>query len=157
MLNNISWATFFIAIGITATLYYLTIGLLFFRKELQNILSGKQALIIPLTAKMKTTTKAVTDQRSNPQYTTTDASTAQNMPDLDQLEKIINEIRYEVIPKAGDHPTKAKLAILFSNYLSGLNGNLPMTLKNNISALCIKEAAEQCNIVFEEQELQQLW
>lgn len=157
MFSNITWETFFITIGIGATLYYLTIGLLFFRKELQNILSGKKALIISLTPKKEATTKAITEQRFTQQPATPDPSAEQFMPDLDQLETIIHEVRYEVIPKAGSHPTKAKLAILFSNYLSGLSGNLPITLKNNINQLCVKEAAEQCSIVFEEQELQQLW
>jgi hypothetical protein len=156
MFNSISWGTFFTCMGVATLLYYLSISLLFFRQEIQDLLAGKKQLFI--TPPAKAPAPGIAGKELTPQTHSTAASAdARYMPDIDQLEKIINELRYEVIPKAGGHATKEKLAVLFHNYLSTLGGNMPVPFKNSINQLMIKEAAEQCGLSFQEQELQQLW
>ena len=151
MFSRISWSTFISYTALTIAAYYLIIFLLFYRKRFKTVFTGygKTGL------KTAIPEKQVTIPQSGQQVV--ESREDQYMPGIDQLEKIINELRYEVIPKAGKSPTKAKLAILFQNYMATLNGNLPVTFKNSIVRLMIKEATEQCGVSFQEEELHQLW
>ncbi|MHB8207648.1 hypothetical protein [Mucilaginibacter sp.] len=157
MLSNISWGDFITYVAIATVLYYITIGFLYYRPEIKSLLAGKPKGFGFTVAKGKESGKPVQDVKIPQNQTTIIEGKNYNLPDNNDLNNILNEIRYEIIPKAGSHPTKAKLATVFQYYLETLNGNLPVPFKNDINQLIVKIAIEQCGISFTEEEVQQLW
>ncbi|EHQ24291.1 hypothetical protein [Mucilaginibacter paludis] len=155
MFSNITWGTYWSYTAAATALYYVSLGLVFYRHDLQNLATGKRKLYLFRGAKQPSQENAFQTNASAPGPVKVSANSTL-APDLDQVSQLINELRYEVIPKAGKHATKEKLTVLFSNYLSGIKGNLPVELKNSILQLMAKEAAEQCGVNFSTEELQQL-
>lgn len=153
MFSSISWSTYFTYAGIATALYYAIIGLVFYRQQLQSLLSAKPKITLPNTGRPPVRDANAAQKTAQ----VNEVHDHQVLPDIDQLEKIIHELRHEVIPKAGAQPTKAKLAVVFQNYLSTIDGNLPVLFKNNINQLMTREAAEQCGVHFSAEEIQQLW
>ncbi|RKR80692.1 hypothetical protein BDD43_0824 [Mucilaginibacter gracilis] len=150
MLNSISWGTFFTWVALATVVYYVAIGLLFYRTEIRGLLSGNVNNLMVKRQNQPGAGIAATNEKSQ-------QPGAEDRGEARQLENILNEVRYEIIPKAGEHPTKAKLAIVFQHYFQTLKGNYSETFRISVIQLMAGEAVAQCGISFEEEELNQLW
>ncbi|MBS1525316.1 MAG: hypothetical protein JST19_06695 [Bacteroidetes bacterium] len=153
MLSNISWNTYFLFIATLTISYYIIIALLFYRETIQRLVTRNASAgdETNTSSRIIQLTQPQTEDVPQPHSLTNDAE------DLDTIERIVNEIRYEVILKAGSHVTKEKLLVVFKNYLGTISGNFPMTFKNSITSLLIKEAVEQCHISFTKEEIEAIW
>ena len=150
MLSKISWQQFAFAVIVLLFIYYLFIGLTLYRKQLPG-------LIERLRKGSPRTKSGITGTELH--IAARPADNDVELPtDIVRVERIINEVRYEILPKAGSHATKEKLLIVFKNYLSGFsNDNLPIPFKTGINQLIVKEVATQCNVLLDPEEIAALW
>ncbi len=147
MLSKISWQQFTLAVLILLVLYYLFIGLTLYRKQLPRLFKR-------FTDPPQKQPSAAKDRAQTPV-----ADDSVDMPtDIVLVERIINEVRYEILPKAGAHATRDKLLVVFGNYLSALGkDNLPVPFKAAINQHIAKETAAQCNVYLDPAEIAALW
>lgn len=134
MLSKISWGQFALAVVVILLLYYLFIGFSLYRQKLKDFLQRKPTITHPPAVPV-------------------------DIPgDLVLIERIINEVRYEILPKAGEHATKDKLLVIFKNYLSGFSGqNMPVAFRTAINQMLTKETAAACNVLIDPSEIATLW
>ncbi|WP_413670104.1 hypothetical protein ACEN9X_09285 [Mucilaginibacter sp. Mucisp86] len=143
MLSKISWGQFALAVVVVLLLYYLVIGISLYRDKIRELLQKRPAQ------------PRATDRETQPKPKQAEIDIPS---DLVLIERMINEVRYEILPKAGEHATKDKLLIVFKNYLSGFSGqNLPTPFKTGINQLIAKEAASQCDVFIDPAEIAELW
>lgn len=149
MLSRISWQHFAFAVIVLLFIYYLFIGLTLYRKQLPGLIERLRKGNPRTKADVTNTELHIAAHRNDDIELPTD---------IVRVERIINEVRYEILPKAGSHATKEKLLIVFKNYLSGFSeDNLPIPFKTGISQLIVKEVATQCNVLFDPSEIAALW
>ncbi|MCJ8208103.1 hypothetical protein MUY27_00190 [Mucilaginibacter sp. RS28] len=144
MLSKISWGQFGLSAAILLLLYYLFIGLTVYRKKIRDFMRKRPAQ--PQVA------------FTNPAPGPVPPPTADMPTDIVLMEQIQQELRYDLLPRAGSHATKDKLLVLFRQYLSGLNTqNLALPFKTAVNQLMAKEALQQCNIFIDPAEIAALW
>lgn len=138
MLSNVSWSEYLVGMGLLLTAYYLFVTLKYYRQELKEIISGK----FP---------KGKIRQPNNfPEGSMLDSS-------FEELEMVVNDLRYSVFEKAGKGADKQllfdQLKARLVNY-QGLNKSAYRVAINNF---IMQHAKEICGVVFSEEELDEGW
>jgi len=135
MLNKVSWSEYAGVIVILLIIYYLYIGARYYRHEIKTLLSGK----LP-----KTMRKDNAAQKSEG---------LSNDPSFDELETVVNDLRYSVLDKAGNPADKAELLGKIKQRLANYSGLRKPAYRVAINNYILTNAKELCGVVFSESEL----
>jgi len=141
MLSNVSWSEYLAAVVILLVLYYVIIGLKYYRKEITSLLSGK----LP---NKDNTSKNVLKSPEGRQ---------QDAPSFDELEAVVNDLRYSILDKAGNPAIKAELLGQLKQRLASYAGLRRPAYRVAINNYIITHAKEICGVVFSESELEAAW
>ncbi len=141
MLSSVTWGEFMVTVIVVIILYYLFIGFRYYREEIKSLLSGRLSKANPQKEQQQT----IPDD-------------AQDNDDLfDELETVVNDLRYEVLDKAGKKTSKQELLEQLKNQLRGYSGLQRPAYRTAINNYIIMHAKEICGIDFSEWELNNAW
>lgn len=136
MLSNVSWSEYLIGVGLLLAAYYLFVILKYYRQELKVIVSGKF--------------KKPKEPENFPEGFMQESS-------FDELEMVVNDLRYAILEKAGRGADKQilfdQLKVRLANY-KGLHKPAYSIAINNF---IMQHAREICGVVFSEEELNDGW
>lgn len=136
MLSNVSWSEYLVGVGLLVAAYYVFVIFKYYRQELKEIGSGK-------FAKRK-------EPECFPEGFMQESS-------FDELEMVVNELRYTILEKAG---TGADKQILFDQLkvrLANYKGLHKPAYRAAINNFIRQHAKEICGVVFSEEELNDGW
>lgn len=137
MLEQITWSTYWTAVIILLLLYYLMIGVLYFRGDLP-------ILIRKLNRKrMSGGSKAGEDS-------------APASPGIETLQEKVQQIN-SIFKDAGGQADKQALLGEIGRVLTGFEGLERPAFKAALSNHIIREAEEQCGVDLTESELERTW
>jgi hypothetical protein len=142
MLSNVSWGEFIEVVVILLVLYYLFIGVKYYREEIKSLLSGK----------LRKKDKAAVQQPGQ-----ANGKSSTNDPAFDELEAVVNDLRYGVFERAGKSVSKKELLEQLQERLSKYSNLRIPGYKVAINNYIIIHAEEICGIVFSEHELNSAW
>ncbi len=134
MLSNVSWEEYLAAVGTLLLLYYLVIGIRYYRKEIKNLLKGK--------------IKTGDNTRSE--------KSAEEIS-FEELEAVVFDLRYAVLDKAGKNTSKPELLRQLAGRLEHYAGLRKPAYRAAINNAIIQHAKDSCGIVFTEEELNEAW
>lgn len=140
MFNNVSWGVYLGAMVILAAVYYLLIGPRFFRDELKGILNGKLF-------------KRKVEEENGP----ADDPGAYDTSSMDELEAVVNDLRYAVLEKTGKPADKGELLDQLKNRLAGYEGLNKPAFRVAINNYIIQYAKDICGVTYSEHELNSAW
>jgi len=143
MLSNVSWGEYLTALVILVIVYYFFVGSKYHQKEIKSFLSGK------LPKKNKTASGNGQDKPTG-ENAMTDAS-------FDELEAVVNDLRYAVFERAGRSVGKQELLNILKQRLAKYEGLQRLAYRVAINNAIIANAKEVCGIVFSEYELNSAW
>ena len=133
MLSNVSWGQYLAGAAILLLVYYLFYILKYHGKDLKNKFSGKGRL-----------NKSVTPKGSEENS-------------IEELEMVVNDLRYAVFDKAGPGADKEQLLHRLQVRLSDYEGLKKPAYRVAINNSCIKQAKEICGVAISEEELNAAW
>lgn len=139
MLNKVSWSEYAGVIVILLIIYYLYIGARYYRHEIKALLSGKLPKIM-----RKDNAAQKTERLSND-------------PSFDELEAVVNDLRYSVLDKAANPADKAELLGKIKQRLTNYSGLRKPAYRVAINNYILTNAKELCGVVFSESELNAAW
>lgn len=134
MLSNVSWTEYLAAVGALLILYYLVIGIRYYRKEIKNLLKGR----------MKTGHTAGVEKMAEE-------------ISFEELEAVVFDLRYAVLDKAGKNTTKPELLKQLAGRLENYAGLRKPAYRAAINNAIIQHAKDSCGIMFTEEELNEAW
>jgi hypothetical protein len=148
MLKNISWTNYEIFILITLVVYYITIGCLYYRDKIKQVLSGQSNLFLRLSNSKRA------NGNHNSSLTVTPVA-------KDDLQRVIREYTHQikdVLKQAADENI-IKQEIIYS--LQQLAGRYSI-IKNSpfrsfITNYILIECENYCSIHLDEDELNRIW
>jgi hypothetical protein len=154
MFKEISWQLYGTCLIIAVIGYYLVIGWLYFRKERTRLFAKKQT-----NNHDEEVTQAERQFNETIKQQPSEITLSENsfLVAFNELEKIINDIRYELLPKAGPHADKAQLITLLKSSLKNYQGLTVPAFRMTVNSYIIREAAAQCDVSFTAQELETAW
>ncbi|WP_192347862.1 hypothetical protein [Algoriphagus sp. Y33] len=138
MLEGITWKEYFAAVGILATVYYTVIAVMYYRKEIRALLSGRFRQ--PLEGK-----------REAEQETA-----AREKDPFEELEAVVAEL-HGILGRAGKGAGKAMLLEQMRPVLSSYTGLREPAYRVAVTNFIITHAEELCGAVFSEEELEEEW
>jgi len=130
MLESITWKTYLTVIIITACIYYAFVGLLYFRPKMKSIITGQQP-------------EAEED--------------FVDVGGIDELEKIMDDIRISILEQAGEEANKGALLQQFSQKLANYGGLRQPAYQLAVNNYLIQHAQMICGIEFTDEELTATW
>lgn len=133
MLGQISWSQYLTGIFILLFIYYIIIGLRFYRKELSALFSGRK--LDPKRAKEK----ELHDQT------------------FLELEMLTDEIRYRIFDKAGKEADKVQLLQQLKASVASFSGLSTPAFRYALNNFIIHYGKEKCGVTFSEEELDAEW
>jgi hypothetical protein len=142
MFKSITWSNYFTAVVILLALWYGIIILVYYRKEVFNLISGKYKL--PFKKKQQ---KAVTADEEEPEQEHT----------FEELEGIVTDIRHSILEVAGKQASKETLLSQLKSRLAFYGGLRQPAFRVAINNFIIQYAAEICGVAFSEDELNEAW
>lgn len=134
MLEQISWSTYFSVIATLAVIYYLLIILLYYRKDIADVVNGK------LSTKTEANGEAAAG-RSN---------------EVQNLEEIIAKIKGTLL-ESGAEAGKDELLTKLGQTLANFEGLQKPAFRVALTNYIIKQAKELCGVRFSEEELDSKW
>jgi hypothetical protein len=137
MLSNVSWSEYGEIIAVVLVIYYLIVGIGYFREELKKVLTGK----LPKTPNSKKTENS---------FKETDLS-------LEELEAVVQDLRYAIFDRAGKEVGKEELLNLLKGRLKGYAGLQRPAYRVAINNYIIANAKELCGVLFNKHELNSAW
>ena len=143
MLSNVSWSEFGAVLGVLLVLYYLFVGAKYYHKDIKDVLAGKAF------KKKESTPKNFPERFMN------DTPPADNS--IDELETIVNDLRYAVLDKGGKSVTKQELLNGLRNRLVSYEGIHKPPFRVAINNYIIRYAKEINGVMFSENELNSAW
>ncbi len=141
MFKSITWSNYFTAVVILLALWYGIIILVYYRKELFNLLNGKYQ--IPTRKKKQQTSEE--DIPEEGEHT------------FEELEGIVTDIRHSIFEKAGNNAGKAELLMQLKARLANYGGLRQPAFRVAINNFIIQHAESICGVVFSEDELNEVW
>jgi len=143
MLSKVSWGDYTVIMGILVVSYYFYIGIRYYKKEISSLLNGK------LQKKDKTI------QKEKPKNTFKDSALSEAA--FDELETVVNDLRFAVLEKAGKQVTKQELSDLLKRRLADYKGLKKPAFRVAINNYIITNSKEICGVVFSENDLNAVW
>lgn len=140
MFTTVSWKEYLLAIVIVLVVYYVCLGLKYYREEIKALLAGKFPKRI-----------ATGDNPYQPDLNGRDDS------EMDELEYITNDLRYAIFEKAGKQVGKSELLQLLEDRLADYNGLYKPAFRVAINNYIIQHAKEICGVTYHEHELNSAW
>ncbi len=135
MLSNVTWKEYLVALGVLLLLYYLLIGIKYYRKEIKNLLRGK---------------------RARPVFNIHSEQSSEEVS-LEELEAVVFDLRYAILEKAGKNTSRQELLRQLSERLANYTGLRKPAYRVAINNAVIRYAKENCGIEFSEEELNETW
>ncbi len=139
MLQNITWSGYLGGVAVLLVCYYLFIGAKYYREEIGKLLKGK----LPK--------RAGTEKET--------VSKGEQLPDasFDELEAVVNDLRYAVFEKAGKSVSKQELLASLQQRLATYTGLQKQAYRVAMNNFIISHAKDLCGVVFSESELNAAW
>lgn len=144
MLKGITWTDYFTAAAILAGAWYLVIGLIYYRRELRDLLRGKTK--IPFTTRSK---KMMEEPDDNEE--------ALPGSSFEELENTVTDIRHSILEEAGKEANKAALLRQLQNRLANYGGLRQPAFRIALNNFIIQHAENICGVSFSEEELEAAW
>lgn len=138
MLEGITWKEYFAAAGILATVYYTVIAIMYYRKEIRALFSGRFRQ--PLEGKREA--EQVTAARGKDPF--------------EELEAVVAEL-HGILGRAGKGAGKAILLEQMRPVLSSYTGLREPAYRVAVTNFIITHTEELCGAVFSEEELEEEW
>jgi hypothetical protein len=140
MLSNVTWGEYLVTLIVLIVLYYGYLGYRYYREEIKSFLSGKFSKV------------------KSPKDPPPSGNREQNNDELfDELETVVNDLRYGVLDKAGKKISKSELLDQLKDRLRQYSGLQRPAYRTAINNYIIMHAKEICGIDFIEQELNTAW
>lgn len=133
-LNNISWSQYLGAIGLASAVYYLIVGLRFYRQQIIARLRGGSSQA-----------QAEELQDDNP---------AGEL--MEDLESTVNDIAHRILVP-GKQATKEELLAQLTERVASFGGLRRPGYRYALNNYIIEKAGQNCGIEYTEQELEQAW
>jgi len=143
MLSKVSWGEYTIIMGILVVSYYFYIGVKYYRKEITALLNGK----------LKKNDQTVPNEKPKNSF----KDSAITEASFDELEAIVNDLRYAVFDKAGRQVSKTELLSLLQRRLANYEGLQKPAFRVAINNNIITNAKDICGVVLSEEELNAAW
>ena len=140
MLSNVTWSEY---LGVVVTIlifYYLFIAFKYYREDLKALWSGK----LSWGNYFKSKQRGATEDQTN--------STL-----FEELEDVVNDLKYAVLDKAGSQVSKPDLLDQLQQRLANYHGLGKPAYRVAINNFIIKHAQETCGVVYSEEELNSAW
>jgi len=141
MLSNVSWSEYVAVIVVLAILYYLVIGIKYFREEIKALFNGK---LKKSSQPAKKGSENLTNQKP------VDAS-------FEELQAVVNDLRYGILDRLGKQANKSHLITLLQDRLAKYEGLNRPAYRVAINNYIIQHAEEICGVAFSEDELNAAW
>lgn len=138
MLKAVSWKAFLIALVVLVTVYYLVLLLKYFRKEMKSFLSGKIKMH-GKTAQNRFKEKAIAETS------------------LDELEMVVQDLRYGVMERFGAGADKDMLLNALSQRLLSYQGLDKAAYRIAINNYIVINAKEINGVIYSADELDNAW
>jgi hypothetical protein len=135
MLSNVSWGQFLTGVGLLLVVYYLVICAGYLRKDIAAFLSKLQ-------------------KRGN---SANDANTTSEKLTVEQLERIVDDLRPNVFGYLGHSASKEEILNLLQTRLSGNPALNNKPYRYALGNAIVQLAAEMCGVEITEQDLTTLW
>ncbi|MEP7372318.1 MAG: hypothetical protein ABI675_02945 [Chitinophagaceae bacterium] len=149
MIKQVSWADYWSVVAAVCAVYYLAIILLFYKKELIEIVSGKRRLF-QTPAASATRSPQPAGHQSSP-------SDDVNITPEEKLFGLTNQLMQEINPVFGNEYVKGELMTALKTVLrkyTQLKGTAFQISVNNYIEM---ESENQCSVTLSEGELKELW
>ncbi len=130
MFNNISWKEYIGTMALVLAVYYLFIGIRYYRKNIRTSFSVRFRR----------------RQHSNVAAT-----------DTDELDSIVFDIRYAILEKAGMNASKQELLRQLCERLENYSGLRKPAFRVALNNAIIQQAKDNCNVDFSTAELDDAW
>jgi hypothetical protein len=154
MFKEISWQSYTTRLFVITIGYYLFILLRYYRKESRHLFSYKYRTVPKDHTSANKVTKVADTQHSSSEITLSENTF---LIAFGQVEKIINEIRDVILPKAGLQADKKYLLNLLKAVAKRYQEFEVPVFRSTINSYIIKEAATQCQVTYTVQELETEW
>ena len=141
MLSNVSWSEYVAVIVVLAIVYYLVIGIKYFREEIKALFNGK---LKKSSHPAKTNAENLINQKA------VDAS-------FEELQAVVNDLRYGILDRLGKQADKSQLITLLQDRLAKYEGLNRPAYRVAINNYIIQHAEEICGVAFSEDELNAAW
>lgn len=132
MLEGITWKTYLIYMIILLVVYYLIIGILYYRGGIIDLIKGRGRVT------------------KEPEVRSARAS-------FDELEEVVEDIRANILLKAGDMVGKEELLGQLANRLTNYHGLREPAFRIALNHFIVEHAESICGVTFEEDELDERW
>jgi len=145
MLSKVSWSVYAEVVLILLIIYYVIVGIKYYRKEIKDLLSGKFREN-PATGKTpaeKHTAEVIDEPVNDGSY--------------DELETIVNDIRYAILDKAGKQANKAEMLLQLQHRLANYSGLRKPAYRIAVNNFIITHAKDICGIDYDADELNRAW
>jgi hypothetical protein len=155
MINNISWASYWYALSIMSFSYYLLILVLFYRLEIQHLLSGKLKLSKrkPDPAQYQSSGSA---NNPSPQDNS-DTMSAPIASDKEPIEDLLEEMSAYLLQAGKDKATKGAILHSLRHIFKKYPHLKKATYSDAIKNVIILECRTICTVTISEDELFGIW
>ena len=144
MLKGITWTDYFTAAVILVTLWYLGVGLIYYRREVLDLFSGKTKIRL---RKNKNQIKG--DGHEEPDQEAGDS--------FEELEATVTDIRHSILEEAGKEASKEQLLRQLQDRLANYGGLRRPAFRIAINNFIVQHAQNICGVSFSEEELEAAW
>lgn len=135
LFNGISWGTYLLVMVILVAIYYIIIGVLYYKKEFRSLISGKD--------KSSGANEKVEEEQGDSLF--------------DELEEVVLDIRSNILEQAGKNVGKADLLDRLKERLNNYGGLRNPAFRVAVNNFIIKHAEEICGVLYSEEELEAAW
>ena len=144
ILHQITWDRFFATVGVVFTLYYLYIGLRYFRRDILKVIrrEGKTPLGEPVEKKKKQTSVVLTEEQFADAFK--------------ELEEIAHDLRCQIIPGYARSKDKKTMLYRIAQRLDGYQGFIVPAFRYALHNHVMAEA-HKSNIPLTGEELDRTW
>lgn len=129
MLEAITWKTYLTAVAAAGGIYYLSIGLIYYRKKTQGIIQGE----------------------------TGEETEELIVGGFEELDALTEKIRHSILEEAGNGASKAELIIQFREQLADYGGLRQPAFRLALTNFLIQKSESICGVIFTSEELNAEW
>lgn len=150
ILEQITWAEFFVAIGILTMIYYLLIAIIL-KINLKDIVGGNLA-----TGRQTDYDGSGDDYEDNEENGVLSEAMEREQELMAELEIVVEDVRREIL-EAGENMTKEELSNRFVSRVASYGGLHRPAYRYALNNSIIKQAKEICGVDYSEDELEAVW
>ena len=147
MLSNYSWKEYAAVMGILLFIYYLVIGYLYYWKDIKILIGSR-------SGSLNRTVSATSEQVSTD---ITEVSNLYNEQAIEELERIVLDIKKNILVRAGISAGKEALLSHLKERLANYDGLRQPAYRDAINKFLIENSRELCGVTFHGQELNAAW